>query len=442
MNNYTRHKHDPNYINILKEVSQETNKYYYTINSNADTSSHEELIKKFYKKLIDEKKYSSSDLSSDELCEKLYSDTNQFSVITYALEDPNVEGIHINAWDTILLQFRTGEYKKIDGFENPSHAIDIMRKLIQSRGQVIDNAYPISETSIGSDIRITMVKTPIVDEEIGVACYIRKLSKEPLKRAYYIKSNFADSKELEMLEMLMRRGVSVLLVGKVNTGKTTFLSYLLSTLPNTMKIITIESSAREMNLIKRENDETVNSVIHMLTRDSKNNELDITQDDLIVSSLRKNPDYISVAEMRDKEAATAVEACRSGHPVISTTHAGSPISAHKRIADLSRKGNNTDYATALLQGQEAFPIVAYIHHLEDNSRKIMGITECYVDDDNKAHYNPLWRYDIEDNIINKDGTVKTVGNHNQVGCVSSYLIERMKMYGLTKKEIIKLGGQK
>lgn len=430
---YRKHRYDANYINILEEVQKKVTEIYYKI-IDGDAEKHKELIIKFYIKIINENNYKIYDFITEELAEKLYNDTHSFSVLTQPLNDPEIEGIHVNAWDTILLQFRNGEYQKIDGFETPTHATDIMRRLIQSRGGTLDNAYPLNETSIGSSIRITTFKSPIVDEEIGIACYIRKLSKKPFKRETYLNSNFIDEKELNMLEILMRRGVSILLVGKVNTGKTTFLSYLLSTLPNSMKIVTIENSAREMDLIKKEDGETVNSVIHLLTRDSKNDELDINQDTLIVSSLRANPDYISVAEMRDKEAYIAVEACRSGHPVISTTHANSPISAHKRIADLSRKGTNTDYTTALIQAQEAFPIVAYIHQLEDNSRKVMGISECYVDDENKAHYTSLWSFEIDENI-EKDGKILTFGKHQQNGTISTLLIERMKMYGLTQSEL-------
>ncbi|MFI3327449.1 MAG: hypothetical protein R3Y35_14950, partial [Clostridia bacterium] len=97
------------------------------------------------------------------------------------------------------MQMRTGEFRFIEAFESPSHAIDIMRRLIQSKGGVLDEAMPIAETSIGSDIRITTVKSPIVDENIGVSCYIRKLSKSVFRIEQYTKTGFAEQKEIEML---------------------------------------------------------------------------------------------------------------------------------------------------------------------------------------------------------------------------------------------------
>ncbi len=428
------------YFYVLEKVRKAVNENYWQINAVKATAETKELIYAFYRQFIKTNAIYVDGLNSEQLIKKLYNDTHEYSILTDALNDDAVEGIHVNAWNCVILQYRNGDFKHIKGFETPEHSIDVIRRLLQEKGKVLDENMPIAETSIGSSIRITTVKTPIVDEEVGVACYIRKLSKQVFKAEQYISSGFALEKEMQMLSTFMKRGVSVLVVGKVNTGKTTFLSYLLSTLDNYTKIVTIENSAREMNLVKIEEGIIVNNVVHMLTRESKNKDLNIRQEDLVVISLRLNPDYLSIAEMRDSEAAAAVEASRSGHPIISTTHAGSPREAHKRIADLARKGNNTDYPTALLQAQEAFPVVVFLHALEDKTRRVMGITECFVDEENKAHYNPLFKYDIYENEVQGEQVI-IKGSHEQVGEPSSYLIEKMKMYGISQAEIKSLGGK-
>ncbi len=426
------------YFQLLEKIQVSVNENYWQLNYQKPTSETKELILAFYRKYIETNNITINGLNNEELSHKLYHDTHGFSILDEPLADDTVEGIHINAWNCVILQYRDGTFKHINAFENPTHAVDIMRRLIQFRGGVLDEAVPISETSVGSNIRITTVKSPIVDEEIGVACYIRKLSKTVFKVEQYIASGFAEMKEIEMLSTFMKRGVSVLVVGKVNSGKTTFLSYLLSTLSDTTKIVTIENSAREMDLIKVNQGKVINNVVHMITRESKNPDENIKQEDLVVVSLRLNPDYLSVTEMRDSEASAAVEASRSGHPIISTTHAGSPIEAHKRIADLSRKGNNTDYQTALIQAQEAFPIVVFLHTLQDNTRRIMGVTECFVDEENKASYNPLYKFEIEENSYTENGKPKIIGSHKQIGIPSEYLIGKMKLYGISKVEIDKL----
>ncbi len=430
---------NPDYFPLLEKVRLAVNENYWQLNAEKNTTESRQLVLAFYRNYLKSNHIQLEGYTSKELIRKLYNDTHEYSILTDALKDDTVEGIHVNAWNCIILQFRDGHFEHISGFENPEHSIDVIRRLIQEKGKVLDESMPIAETSIGSNIRITTVKSPIVDEYVGVACYIRKLSKQVFQIERYVDGGFALKQEIDMLSTFMKRGVSVLVVGKVNTGKTTFLSYLLSTLSDTTKVVTIENSAREMDLTKVKDGEVVNNVVHMLTRESKIESLDIKQEDLVVISLRLNPDYISVAEMRDSEASAAVEASRSGHPIISTTHAGSPREAHKRIADLARKGNNTDYPTALMQAQEAFPVVVFLHMLEDNSRRVMGITECFVDEENKAHYNPLWKFEIEENTVNDKGVV-IKGEHRQVGTCSSHLIDKMKMYGISQAEIDELGG--
>lgn len=423
------------YFLLLQKIQTSANEIYWQINSEKATDETKELILAFYKKYLETNNLEIAGFDTKTLAGKIYNDTHGFSVLTDPLEDDDVEGIHINAWDTVIVQYRNGTFKHIDGFENPQHAVDIMRRLIQEKGAVLDEAVPVVETSIQSNIRISTVKTPIVDEAIGIACYIRKLSKTVFSVEKYIETGFAMKSEINMLTTMMRRGTSVLVVGRVNSGKTTFLSYLLSTLPNNSKIITIENAAREMDLTKRENGKVINNVIHMLTRQSKNADQNIQQEDLVILSLRLNPEYLSIAEMRDAEAAVVVEASRSGHPVASTVHAGSAVEAHKRIADLARKKNNIDYQSALLQAQEAFPVVVFLHMLEDNTRRIMNITECYVDEKNQAIYNPLWKYDIHDTYVDANDKPIIVGEHKKTGNCSEYLIEKMKLYGISKQEI-------
>lgn len=98
----------------------------------------------------------------------------------------------------------------------------------------------------------------------------------------------------------------------------------------------------------------------------------------MVASLRFNPDVVVVGEMRDVEAYSAVEASLTGHTVVSTIHAYAADAAHMRLALLCQKRFPINFQTSLMQAGQAFPIVVYAHKLEDNSRKIMDISECVI----------------------------------------------------------------
>lgn len=435
--NYRRRGADPKYPGILAAVQKEQNEAFWQINQNGgNRAAKKELMLPYIKKSLTDKGISLEAYPVEDLTEKVYNDLQRYSVLTAPLEDPDVEGINVNSWDDIRVKFVTGESAKIDGFNSPRHAIDILKRLLQQESrQTMDNAVPMAEGSLGSNIRVTALQTPLLDEDVGAACYIRKLVRRVFREQDYLSGDFAARKELGFLKTALRRGVSILIVGKVNSGKTTLQTFLLSEMPDDTEIITIEQGAREIYLVKRNEDGSVkNNVVHLLSRENANSEeQNITQEKLVEKALRLNPDILSVAEMRNTEAYAAQEGSLSGNIVISTAHAGSPRQGHERVAGLCRKKYPTDYHTAILQARQAFPLVVYLHQLEDNKRRIMNISECVVEDD-RSEYRTLWEYRIAENERTESG-VRIRGQHVQVNDVSDTLLSHMRMYGITETEI-------
>lgn len=425
------------YQALLDNVQEkQTNEMWQLFGGNISEEERKEKILAFYLQEIRQRNIKYDGFTENELASRLYSDIEGYSVLTQYLEDDDVEGININSWEDIRVKYHSGKDSKAETFLSPAHSKIVLDKLLQVSGITIDEAVPMAEGSIGSDIRITAVISPILDKQVGIAVYIRKLRHKNFTTEEYVSKGFANERLLKSIQIAIKRGVSTLFIGKVNTGKTTVLKYSLSELPNSTQIITIEAGAHEMDLIKRDkNGKVINNVVHMLTKEHEQETQNITQEKLVVKALRLNPDVISVAEMRDVEAHAAVEASTSGHIVVSTVHAGSVQAAHKRIANLSRKKYATDYHTALTTACEAFPLGVFIHTTEDGVRRIMNISECYVDGNNDAHYNSLWEYQVEENVSNADGSITVKGEYVQVNNPSENLVKHMERYGLTKVEL-------
>lgn len=431
---YRRKGHNPEYIKILESLQKEQNDVFWEMNQSGVEIDRREQMTPYVIKFLHNNQITLIGYSETDLAKKLVDDLIGFSVLTEPLADPTVEGISINSWEDIRVVFRDGTSIKTDGFQTPQQAIDIVRRLLLESKVTMDDAVPMAEASMGDNIRITAVQTPIVSKDVGVSCYIRKLNRRMFSLDEYVQNDFAAREEIELLSTALKRGVSILLVGKVNTGKTTFLAHLLSSLPSSMQIATIESGAREFNLIKRDaQNQVCNNVMHLLTRHSTNANQDVTQEKLVEKVLRLNADVISVAEMRNEEAYAAQEASLVGTPIISTAHAGSPRQAHKRVADLCRKRFPVDPQTALIQACEAFPLVAFIHMLPDHRRRIMNLSECLVKD-NTPIYRTLYEYEIDSNTF-QNGKSVIKGHHKKVNTVSSELCAHMKMYGITEDEI-------
>jgi pilus assembly protein CpaF len=227
----------------------------------------------------------------------------------------------------------------------------------------------------------------------------------------------------------MRYGASVVVSGATSTGKTTLINYLLSEIPDNKRIFTIESGARELDLVKKQDGKVINNIIHTLSRPSDNPTFDISKDRLVVAALRFSPDIVVVGEMRDVEAYSAVEASLTGHTVVSTVHSGAADAAHMRIGLLCQKKFPIDFNTSLIQAAQAFPVVVFTHKLENNARKIMNISEAEISKNGERLYRTLYDYEITKNTV-KGNDYIIEGRFRKPAQISDSLKQKLMQYGV------------
>ncbi len=398
--------------NELWEVITATQKY---IAKNyaaalADESKHKDL-KAYIEKFVYDNRSSVPGFTDKQLIDRIYSEMAEYSILTPYLGANYLDEINVNSWDDIKLTYSDGRMEKLEEhFKDPAHAVDIVKRLLHHSGMIIDNAAPIAQGHLPNNIRVTALKTPIVDDNCGISVSIRILHPQRITRRSLIEKGMATEEMVSFLETCIRYGVSVVVAGRTSSGKTTLLNALLCSVPNEKRIYTIESGARELFLIKRNGcGEILNNVVHTLSRPSDNNAYNITQEHLVVAALRFNPDLIAVGEIRDEEANAAVESSLTGHTVVTTVHAGPAESAHGRIALLCQRRFQLGMEVSLNQARQAFPVVAFAHLCEDNRRRVMDISEVAVSPEGKAEYRCLYRYKITGNDI--EGGEYTIGGY-------------------------------
>ncbi len=384
------------------------------------------------------KELTSEGCSVPELVDVIYSDMAEYSVLTEYLKRNDIEEINVNGWDDIAVTTTDGKTVKAKRhFYSPQHAVDVIKRLLHESGMVIDNASPVVQGHLPGNTRITAIKDPIVDKDRGVAVSIRIIHMNKLDDKAIVRSGFATEEMIAFLKMCLRYGISTVVAGRTSSGKTTLVNALLATVPDGKRIYTIETGAREMDLVKRDKDgNVINNVIHTLSRNSASKAYDVTQEDLVVAALRFDPDVICVGEMRDSEANAAVEASFTGHTMISTVHSGPGEAAHRRIALLCQRRFAIDFNLSLMQAAQAFPIVVFAHKTEDGTRRIMDITECVTEGGGRI-YRTLYRYVIDDNPVNN----KTVGHFEKVDPISEALQQRLLQYGVPRNEIRRFAGK-
>lgn len=422
------------FVPLLQSVQEYISQHYAA--ALTDSSKFPQL-KTYIEKYLRDKGYTVEGMSFKEVADKLYCEMAEYSVLTKYLGRDEIEEINVNGWDDIAVTYVDGHIEKAaEHFYSPQHAIDIVKRLLHHSGMIIDNATPMSQGHLPGNTRITALKEPLVDDDRGISVSIRLLHPSRVNRQELVQSGNSTQKMIDFLCMCLRYGVSFVVAGATSSGKTTFLNALLTSVPDNKRIFTIESGSRELSLLRVKNGQIINNVVHTLSRPSDNPVYDITQEDLVVASLRFNPDIVVVGEMRDVEAYSAVEASLTGHTVVSTIHASAANAAHMRLALLCQKRFPINFQTSLMQAGQAFPLVVYAHKLEDNSRKIMDISECVITQNGEREYRTLFRYNITNNEL-AENTFKIEGHFEQPELMSDNLRRRLIQFGVPQSTLNK-----
>lgn len=381
-----------------------------TLTAETDKDKARILLMEIIENYLVKRKYVLEGFTTPELVERLYEDMAGISFLKQWIYNPEVEEVNINRWDDIEVILSGGRSIKIpEKFQNPSQALDVMRRMLSTCGMVIDDTMPSVLGYLDKNIRISVDKAPLVDPDAAIDASIRIVNQQSVSDAKLLKSGSATQEMLDFLGCCIRYGVSVCIAGATGSGKTTVMSWLLSKVPNNRRLITIEEGSREFDLVKRDAAGNIqNSVVHLLTRPHENPSMDIDQSFLLERVLRKHPDVIGVGEMRSaKEAMAAAEASRTGHIVVTTIHSNSASATYRRMMTLAKLKNSVEDDILMQIMVEAYPIVVYTKQVLDGTRKIMEIIEGEDFVGGQLKYRTLYRYDVEDNRVKKTSRVCT-----------------------------------
>ena len=176
------------------------------------------------------------------------------------------------------------------------------------------------------------------------------------------------------------------------------------------------------------------SVVHTLTRDSRERAPCITQDHALDIALRFNPDILVVGEMRGAEANAAQEAARTGVAVLTTIHSNSCEATYRRMVSLCKRAVDMSDATLMDYVTEAYPLIVFCKQLENKKRRLMEIMECEILPDGTRQYNSIFQYHITENRY-EDGNYTIEGSHKFVQSISPSLQRRLIDNGMPQSQL-------
>jgi len=423
-----------NFPELLEKVQGYMSEQYKELLSGEGESNKDILISTIRQFLMDNR-LSVDNMDPDQLTNWLYREMAEYSFLTPYLnyEVADVEGIEINSWDCVWVKFTGDRMEPPKGqFLSPKHARDVLTRLLHQSKVNMDYACPLVRGHLDKNIRITVNGGfGTLDDDVGVAASIRFVNPSHLKKEDLIKFGTLTPEMMDFLIAMFRYGVSSILAGETDAGKTTLMSIIMKqAVSYHKKLYTIENGTREFDLIVRdEEDKIMNSVIHTVTRESSDPKQAITQQMLLEQGMTMNPDYICMAEVKGSEAFETIEAALTGHPVISTTHTDSAETVPDRLMQLaSMKGTTLSDRTLYSLATKAFPISFYSDKMPDTVRRVTEICECSLEND-RPKVTPLWQYITKYNEV-VDGKTVVHGEFVKCGIISMQLQDRLRRKGI------------
>ncbi len=276
-------------------------------------------------------------------------------------------------------------------------------------GKTFNMAHPFLDAE-SAELRLNFLHDSIARN--GIACVIRKtpakirLEKEKIIADQYITRDIHD-----FLMKCVEGHCNIIVCGETGSGKTEFVKYLASHIKENEKIITVEDTLElHLDRIYPHRD-----IVAMKTNNIA------SYSDVLVACMRQNPKWILLSEVRSAEAVLAVRnSISSGHYILSTIHADKAEAIPSRLYSLLE--TNQDIEQFLKSIHRYVQLGVYVRGYQDKAtksfkREIAEVTEFYVDNNNEAKHNILYKKFTSGRVITNNP--------------SSYLIDYLDAQGVS-----------
>ncbi len=230
------------------------------------------------------------------------------------MRDPYIEDIHIIGANYVSLIHKIFEAlpTNIDFGDNIRLA-DYFKNLSERMGRPVSDKNPVVDGTLPDGSRINIIYSPDISIK-GPSATIRKFSATPLSVTQLVNWNTFSAEVAAYLWLALEYGMSIFVCGETASGKTTTLNSIIPFIKPDAKIYTAEDTPEVIVPHK--------TWQRLTTRERGPEESRVTLFDLLKAALRSRPNYIIVGEIRGAEGAIAFQAMQTGHPVMSTFHAG------------------------------------------------------------------------------------------------------------------------
>ena len=288
------------------------------------------------------------------------------------MRDPYLEDIHIVTGEKVHLTHKVFGMIKTNIEISKEEGHLFARKLSEKMGTPVSEGQPIADGVLPDGSRGNIIYSDAISLK-GPSMTIRRFTETPISITQLIKWGTISSNVAAYLWLCLQYGRSFFICGGTACGKTTTMNAIIPFIPPDKKIYTAEGTP-EMQV-----PHTVWQ--RLLTKTTGPEEGQVDLFDLLKAALRSRPDYIIPGEVRGAEGSIVFQAMQTGHPCMTTFHAGSvkqviqrftgePINVPKTFMD------NLDFVViqlAIDRNGKLIRRLTSIDEIEGYNREVDGI---------------------------------------------------------------------
>lgn len=244
------------------------------------------------------------------------------SKIECFMRDPYIEDIHVIAGENIHLIHKIFGMIKTNVILTLEEAPRFIKILSERMGSPVSEGRPIVDGVLPDGSRGNIIFSKAVSIK-GPSMTIRRFSENPISITQLINWKTLGAGIGAYLWLCLQYGRSFFLCGGTACGKTTTMNAIIPFIPPEKKIYTAEGTP-ELQV-----PHTVWQRLLTKTTGPKEGQVDLF--DLLKAALRSRPDYIIPGEVRGAEGNIVFQAMQTGHPVMTTFHAGNVTKVIQRF---------------------------------------------------------------------------------------------------------------
>ena len=314
-----------------------------------------------------------------------------FGPIKEFLDDDNVTDIEYNNNGQVYIKTLDKGVFRVDRPEINNTLIEKLAfQCSNVMGKSFNMAHPFLDAE-SAELRLNFIHESIATN--GIAVTIRKTpAKIRLNRDKLLSEKYVTENLLDFLITCVKGHCNIIVSGETGSGKTELVKFLASHTLENEKIVTIEDTL-ELHLDRIY---PHRSIIAMKT----NNIADYA--DVLVTCMRQNPRWILLSEVRSAEAVMSVRnSISSGHSILSTIHSDRAVNIPMRMYSLLETNLDIDQFLKSIHRyvQLGIHVKGYMSaELGRFQREIVEVCEFYVDDDNEAKTNILYKKNLDGTI--------------------------------------------